>query len=83
VLAFDEGSTPEIVEQGRTGFLVRDEQEMAAAVAQVAALDPRACREAACQWAPARIAAAYEEVYRGALRGDTVRDVRDVAATAA
>jgi glycosyltransferase involved in cell wall biosynthesis len=83
VLAFDEGSAPEIVEHGRTGFLVRDEQEMAAAVADVAALDPRGCRAAARQWAPERIAAAYEDVYRRAIGGDTVTDVRDVAITAA
>jgi glycosyltransferase involved in cell wall biosynthesis len=83
VLAFGEGSAPEIVEHGRTGFLVRDEDEMAAAVAEVAALDLERCRAAARQWAPERIAAKYEEVYRRALDGDTVRDVRDVAATAA
>ena len=83
VLAFGEGSAPEIVDHGRTGFLVRDEQEMAAAVADVAALDPRRCREAARQWAPAAIAAAYEQVYRRAAGGDTVSDVRDVATTPA
>jgi glycosyltransferase involved in cell wall biosynthesis len=83
VLAFREGSAPEIVEHGRTGFLVGDEAEMAAAVAEVAALDPARCREAARRWAPERIAAAYEEVYRHALGGDTEDDVRDVAISAA
>jgi glycosyltransferase involved in cell wall biosynthesis len=49
VVAFKVGALPEIVEHGRTGFLVEDEREMAEAVAAAAALSPDACRDAARQ----------------------------------
>lgn len=54
VIAFPSGALPEIVEDGVTGFLVRDVDEMAAAIARIAALDHaerskmrEACRRAA------------------------------------
>lgn len=46
VLAFPEGSVPEVVEHGRTGFLCSDEDDMAARLAQVGELDRRQCRAA-------------------------------------
>ena len=49
VLAFAEGSAPEIIEHGRTGFLCRDEADMARRVADVTALDRRACRASVAQ----------------------------------
>ena len=45
VLAFPEGAAPEIVDNGRTGFLCRDEEEMAAFVDEVRWIDRRQCRE--------------------------------------
>jgi len=47
VVAFPSGALCEIVEHGVTGFLVRDEAEMAEAMQQAARLDPEACRAAA------------------------------------
>lgn len=47
VIAFPSGALAEIVEHGRTGFLVKDAREMAEAIARVGELDPAACREAA------------------------------------
>ena len=47
VIAFPSGALPEIIEHQRTGFLVRDEQEMAEAIARVAELDRSACRRVA------------------------------------
>jgi glycosyltransferase involved in cell wall biosynthesis len=44
VLAFPEGAAPEIVEHGRTGFLCRNEVDMAARIAEVPSLDRAACR---------------------------------------
>jgi glycosyltransferase involved in cell wall biosynthesis len=45
VLAFPEGSAPELVLHGETGFLVRDESEMAKALGRVGEIDPARCRE--------------------------------------
>jgi glycosyltransferase involved in cell wall biosynthesis len=47
VIAFPAGALPEIVEHGRTGFIVRDEQEMTEAMHAAARIDPDACRAAA------------------------------------
>jgi len=44
VIAFPEGAAPEIVHDGRTGFLCDDEEQMAAAMARVDQLDRRECR---------------------------------------
>ncbi len=45
VIAFGRGSVPEIIEHGVSGFIVRDEQEAAEAVARLPEIDRRACRE--------------------------------------
>jgi glycosyltransferase involved in cell wall biosynthesis len=47
VVAFPSGALPEIVEDGVTGFLVRNTSEMAEAIHRSAELDPEACRLAA------------------------------------
>jgi glycosyltransferase involved in cell wall biosynthesis len=44
VLAFEQGAAPEVVEDGRTGFLCHDEDHMAEAIARVGELDRAACR---------------------------------------
>ena len=46
VLAFAEGAAPEIVEDGRTGFLCHDENDMAEAIKKVDGLDRADCRAA-------------------------------------
>jgi glycosyltransferase involved in cell wall biosynthesis len=46
VVTFAEGAAPEIVEDGRTGFLCHDEAEMAEAMTRVHELDRTACRAA-------------------------------------
>jgi glycosyltransferase involved in cell wall biosynthesis len=70
VLAFPEGAAPEVVEDGVSGFLVKDEDEMIARVPDAGRLDPLQVRRSAERFAPDRIAAGYEQVYRKvALRG--------------
>lgn len=46
VLAFPQGSVPEVIEDAKTGFLCRDEEEMAEALARVGDLDRADCRAA-------------------------------------
>ncbi len=47
VVAFRAGALPEIVEHGRTGFIVADTDEMADAIRDASKLDPEDCRQAA------------------------------------
>jgi glycosyltransferase involved in cell wall biosynthesis len=47
VVAYPTGALPEIVEHGRTGFIVEDEREMAEAIKEVKRLNPRDCRDSA------------------------------------
>jgi glycosyltransferase involved in cell wall biosynthesis len=76
VLAFAQGAAPEIVEHGKTGFLVSDEDEMAAMVDRCGSIEPQRCRDSvASRFAPDHVAAGYESVYREALAGPGVRDV--------
>ncbi|MGZ4188048.1 MAG: glycosyltransferase family 4 protein [Solirubrobacteraceae bacterium] len=68
VLAFSHGAAPEIVEHGVNGFLCKDEQEMADLVEKAGGIDPMRCRQSAAErFAPDRVAAAYEAVYREAM----------------
>ncbi|MBI2056185.1 MAG: glycosyltransferase family 4 protein [Candidatus Sungbacteria bacterium] len=46
VIAFPNGSVPEIVENGKNGFIVNTKEEMIRAISQLASLDRRACRKA-------------------------------------
>jgi glycosyltransferase involved in cell wall biosynthesis len=65
VVAFPSGALAEIVEPGRTGFLVSDEREMAAAMLEAGRLDPAACREAALErFSVERMTSRYLERYR-------------------
>lgn len=47
VIAFASGALPEIVEHGRTGFVVRDADEMAEAIVRAQDIDPALCRAVA------------------------------------
>lgn len=47
VIAFPFGALPEVVEHGKTGFIVQDEQEMAAALQRIHLIDPEVCRRTA------------------------------------
>jgi glycosyltransferase involved in cell wall biosynthesis len=47
VIAFGAGALPEIIEDGRTGFLVQDSAEMARAIGRLTAISPAVCRAAA------------------------------------
>ena len=64
VVAFPSGALAEIIEDGRTGFLVKDVAEMADAIEAAGALDPEVCRAEARRRFPIhRMIAAYLERY--------------------
>lgn len=69
VIAFRTGALPAIVDDRRTGFVVRDEAEMAEAIAAAARIDPETCRQAARKrYSLERMITSYLERYR-ALAG--------------
>ena len=79
VIAFAPGSMTELIEDGRTGFLVADVDGAVAAVERVCALDRAAIRATAIErFGVARMVdeyvAAYDEIVR--LGGARSRDVR-------
>jgi glycosyltransferase involved in cell wall biosynthesis len=64
VIAFPEGSAPELVLDGETGFVVGDEHEMAAAIGRLGEIDPARCRESARErFDVAAVGEAYERAY--------------------
>jgi len=70
VIAFAEGAATEIVTNGETGFLVADEEAMAAAVGRLDEIDPARCREVVRErFDVARVAEAYESAYRLVVAG--------------
>ncbi len=65
VVAFPNGALPDVVEHGRTGFLVNDVAEMADAMIAARTLDPEECRAAARKrFSLDRTVAAYFDIYR-------------------
>lgn len=79
VIAFAEGAARELVAEGRTGFLVEDEQAMAAAIGRLDTIVARDCRD----WVALRcdldvVAAAYERMYRSVVRPASAMDVARV-----
>src|ERR671915_629203 len=82
VLAFAHGAAPEIVEHGKNGFLVEDEDEMAAMVEKAGEIDPAECRRSAERFSPQSVAAGYEAAYLGAVDRATSRRSGEARATA-
>jgi glycosyltransferase involved in cell wall biosynthesis len=82
VIAFPSGELAEIIEDGRSGFLVHDVNEMADAIRQAHRLDPDACRQAArSRFSLERMTSQYLERYRQLVRGSisAASEVRSVA----
>jgi glycosyltransferase involved in cell wall biosynthesis len=64
VIAFPEGSAPELVLDGETGFVVDDEQAMAEAIRRLDEIDPARCRSSAEErFDVAPVAQAHERAY--------------------
>jgi len=65
VIAFPEGATPELIVEGKTGFLVRDERGMADAIGHLPRIAARDCRAWVGEHCDGDVvAAAYERTFR-------------------
>jgi glycosyltransferase involved in cell wall biosynthesis len=65
VIAYRSGALPQIVDHGRTGFVVESVDAMAAAIAEVVHISPTECRAAAEQrFSRERMVAGYFDLYR-------------------
>jgi glycosyltransferase involved in cell wall biosynthesis len=72
VIAFPEGVARELVTDGTTGFLVRDERAMADAIGGLPRIDPRVCREWVRRYCDVDVVApAYERSYRSVAVQET------------
>jgi len=68
VIAFGLGSIPEIIQNGRTGFVVSGVMEMVDAVGKLGDIDRRRCRQYALKnFNAARMVDGYENIYRKIL----------------
>ena len=68
VLATRWGAVPEVIDDGRTGIILEDYREMAAAIARADAIDPMECRRYVEErFSSDRMVRDYEEAYRTAL----------------
>jgi len=68
VIAFDRGSAGEVVEHGRTGFIVRGVGQMVAAMRRIGEIDRRSCRKRVERhFTIQHMADKYEKVYRSLL----------------
>ncbi len=74
VIAFPEGAARELVTEGVTGFLVKDERAMAVAIGGLPRIDPRVCRAWVSRHCGADVvAAAYERTYQSVAAPDGTR----------
>ncbi len=65
VVAFNQGSIPELVQHGLTGYVVEDVQGMVNAIKRIKDISRSVCRDYALStFSAARMADGYEEVYR-------------------
>ena len=72
VIAFPSGALPDIVEHGRTGFLVDGPHEMACAMRHIDEIKPSACRAAARErFSAARMIGEYLSLYERLARYST------------
>ena len=84
VIAFPSGALPEIIEHGKTGYLVSNVQEMAEAIGAVDKLDCDECRDAARRrFSAEKMWEQYAQVYRRIISQKTAEaeHVRPLSAT--
>ncbi|MHB8510617.1 MAG: glycosyltransferase family 4 protein [Actinomycetota bacterium] len=68
VLAFPYGSAPEVIADGKTGFLCKEVDDMVSAISRVSSIDPRECRRRVEEKFSARtMCEGYQDVYERVL----------------
>jgi glycosyltransferase involved in cell wall biosynthesis len=81
VIAFPAGALADIVQDGETGFLVRDADEMAAAIEKAAFIDPEICRASARErFSAKRMAERYFDLYVRIIDKPKIPDRKDTGA---
>jgi glycosyltransferase involved in cell wall biosynthesis len=69
VIAFPNGALPEVVDHGRTGFIVDSQSAMAEAVSQLETISPEVCRSTAtARFAADRMSRDYFNLYSSVVR---------------
>jgi glycosyltransferase involved in cell wall biosynthesis len=68
VIALRRGSVPEVIEDGVTGFICDDVNEMVQATERIAEIDPEECRRRAERFSSERMCQGYVEVYESLIR---------------
>jgi glycosyltransferase involved in cell wall biosynthesis len=64
VVAFNHGSMPEIIEHGKTGFVVEDSEEMMESIQNIGSIDREYCRQTALsRFSHIRMTDEYEKIY--------------------
>ena len=75
ILAFNEGAVPEIVVDGKTGFVVDSLSEMIGAIERIDSIDPRECRRhVRDSFSITSMALKYSELYQKIVDDSSVRD---------
>jgi glycosyltransferase involved in cell wall biosynthesis len=74
VIGFPRGSVSEVIEDGVTGYIVQDVDEMARRIREIGSFDLSRCRERACErWSSLRMAREHEALYERILSRSTRR----------
>jgi glycosyltransferase involved in cell wall biosynthesis len=82
VIAFNKGSVPEIVVDGKTGFVVDSMDAMIEAVNRIDSINPRECREhVQNHFSITSMAGNYSELYRKIIGSHRISDTRSGLST--
>ena len=71
VLAFNRGSIPEIIKEGKTGFIVENIYQMAKAIEKIPEISRKECRKwVEKKFTVQKMAEGYEKIYRSILKNE-------------
>lgn len=77
VVAFDQGSIPEIVKDSKTGYVVKTENQMVQAVKQIKKIDRLTCRQyALSKFSAKRMTDEYEIIYQTIISNKLTYDIK-------